>query len=199
MPFIKSFASIAAAICGLAALAACQPFHSQSVDAQQSAAVDVARFTASGQLQRPTVDEWVFMGASLGLGYVDEAFDRDRPGTFQIVHMEPDAYRHFLEHGEFADGTMFSLSFYGVQEKPEPELNGFAQQDLVSFEIHLIDRQRFADQRAFYLFNGNATSAPMVPSPNECVECHNQHAQYDGAFTQFYPPLRDRLAPRLGL
>jgi hypothetical protein len=150
-----------------------------------------SQFTSENQLIRPNVDEWIFMGSSLGLAYAPGEFRNDRPGTFQIVHMEPAAYRYFVENGEYANGTMFSLSFYSVQEKPEPELNGFAQQDLGDFEIHMLDRERFVAQRGFYLFNGDAATAQMVPTGNECEECHNEHAQYDGTFTQFYPIVRD--------
>lgn len=171
-------------------LAACQAPSQPADRGVRVTSVDVALFTAENNLIRPTVDEWIFMGSSIGLAYARGEFSNDRPGTIQIVQMEPSAYKYFLENGEYAEGSMFSLAFYSIQEKPEPELNGFAQQDLVSFEIHLIDRTRFIDHRAFYLFNADATTAPMVPVPNDCIDCHNEHARYNGTFTQFYPTVR---------
>lgn len=159
---------------------------------KQGTNLQVATFDHMDRLVRPDVTEWVFMGANLGLGYAEGEFRSDRPGTFQLVYMEPQAYRYFSEFGEYADGTQFALTFWSIQEKVEPELNGFGQGEPVSFEIHLLDRRAFAEHRAFYLFSEGETSAAMVPPGNECVECHNAHGAYDGTFTQFYPPLRHR-------
>src|SRR5512145_3278205 len=52
--------------------------------------LSAAQFTESGELVRPDdLDEWVFLGASLGLGYDEAKRDADSPGDFQVVLMEP--------------------------------------------------------------------------------------------------------------
>lgn len=175
-------------ICALL-LAGCQG--AATVDTAASA-LAVARFNGDGALERPDVTRWVHMGSSIGRGYAQEITGApDGPGTIQVVQMEPAAYDYFMTHGEYAEGTMFSLSFYAVQEKPEPRLDGFAQENLVQFEIHMLDSTRFSDQRGFFLFAPDSRIAPMMPAGNACVVCHNAEGAYDGTFTQFYPPLRD--------
>src|SRR5215510_16410112 len=75
--------------------------------------IEVARLTADGKLQKPAdLDHWVFLGTSLGMGYNPGSFNAARPGQFQVALMEPTAYRYFLEHGTYAPGSMFLLSFY---------------------------------------------------------------------------------------
>ena len=150
---------------------------------------------AENRLALPAdTDRWIAVGSSIGGEYSDEPFDPANPGAIGIVQMEPAAYDYFLDNGEYADGTMFLLSFYVPQEKPEPELPGFVQGPLAQQEIHLIDRQRFPEEgRAFYLFTPGTTepSAPL-PLGSPCFVCHMEHGDYDGTFTQFYPHLRER-------
>jgi hypothetical protein len=157
----------------------------------------VAEYTASGELAFPdNVDEWIHLGSAIGHGYSALAFTAADPGTIHVVLMEPSAYRYFLEHKRYADGTMLLLSFYGTQAAPQPELNGFTQANLLAREIHVIDRRRFEDQRGFFLFAPDAQASPMVPAGNECVTCHAEHGQFDSTFTQFYPVIRDLIPPQ---
>jgi hypothetical protein len=157
--------------------------------------LELARYTTGGELRFPDgVDRWVHLGSGIGHGYAeDNTFDAGDPGTIHVVHIEPEAYRHLLEHKSFADGTMLLLSFYLPQAAPEPELNGFMQGELAAREIHVIDRSRFADGRAFFLYDPAAASTPMIPAGNECVVCHEEHGRFDGTFTQFYPFVRELL------
>ncbi|HEX6996895.1 MAG TPA: cytochrome P460 family protein [Gammaproteobacteria bacterium] len=187
---IRRFAPPLLAVCG-SALAPCWDSPAQT----RAAPLDVARYTAEGRLAFPAdTDRWVFLGANIGGDYTDAAFDPSNPGRIGVVQMEPRAFAHLVEHGEFADGTMLLLSFYDTQEKPEPELNGFVQGDLTAREIHVIDRQRFADGRAFFLFPAGSTApSDMLPAGNECVRCHTEHGRFDGTFAQFYPVVRERL------
>ena len=106
------------------------------------------------------------------------------------------AYDYFLEHSAYAEGTMFLLSFYIPQEKPAPELPGFVQGDLAQREIHVIDQQRFAQEgRGFFMFAPDATVAPEpMALGSDCIVCHEEHGDYDGTFTQFYPQLRGHIA-----
>ena len=159
-----------------------------------SEGVDVARFTDDDQLiWPPDTDEWIFLGSSLGMGYSQANFDPDTPGMFQIVRMEPTAYQAFLETGEFVDGTMFSLHFYGTQTNISINRSGFVMGDLHLAEIHLKDRQRFPDGFNFYNFSNGQQTAAAVPLPNECVACHQEDGAYDGVFVQFYPVIHEHL------
>jgi hypothetical protein len=157
-----------------------------------------AKFTDSGELVRPdNLDEWVFLGASLGLGYDEAKRDPDNPGDFQVVLMEPGAYAYFKAHGAYADGSMFLLSLYFTEQRRSTGQVGFAQGELKNFEIHLIERSRFAEGRAFYLFGKDAAQAAAVPPGNPCVECHLRDAAFDGTFAQFYPAIRHRIPSEL--
>lgn len=160
--------------------------------------ISVAKFTGDGSLIRPeNIDEWIFLGASVGHGYPPKAragkFSLSNPGQIQIVQMEPFAYKYFKSHGHYADGTMLSLSFYNISKDPVPAVDGMVQGDLETFEIHLLDKERFNDKRAFYLYSGNEVEASMIREGNDCVVCHDNEAHFDGTFSDFYPVIRDEI------
>jgi hypothetical protein len=156
-------------------------------------ALDVARYTDSGALLYPdNLAEWIVMGASLGSEYGDAPFDPANPGSIGMVQMEPAAYRYFLENREYADGTMFLLSFFAAEAQSSPQLPGFVQGAMTLQEIHVIDKARFAEGRAFFVYpTPQQVSSAKLPDGSECVTCHNEHGAFDGTFTQFYPTLRD--------
>lgn len=157
--------------------------------------LNVAEYTDNKELLYPdNLPEWIHMGTSLGGDYNENQFDPESPGTLGVVQMEPNAYRYFLEHKEYADGTMFLLSFFDSESKSEPQLQGFVQGDMTAQEIHVIDEQRFNEGRAFFLYrNTTQASSPKVPDGSECVQCHTEHGDFDATFIQFYPTIRDHL------
>ena len=152
----------------------------------------IAQFTPADELIFPAAtDRWVVLGTNIGGDYSDAEFNPKNPGMIGVVQMEPNAYTYLLENGEYADGTMFLLSFYQTQEKPEPGLNGFVQGDLMALEIHVIDRVKYQDNRGFYMFAADERGpSAMLPAGNECVQCHAEHGVFDSTFTQFYPTIR---------
>ena len=154
--------------------------------------LEVAQYTASDELIYPSdTDRWVVVGASIGGDYSETEFDPSNPGPISVVQLELNAYTYLLENGRYADGTMFLLSFYQTQEKPEPGLNGFVQGDLMALEIHVIDRVKYQDNRGFYMFAADERGpSAMLPAGNECVQCHAEHGVFDSTFTQFYPTIR---------
>lgn len=161
--------------------------------AQESDRLDVARFDADGNLLLPPdFDQWVFLGSSLGQQYDAETFDPDSPGMFQVVRMEPTAYAAFLETGEFVDGTMLALHFYGAQEKVSINRGGFVMSGLHFAEIHYKD-SKYPDGFNFFTFTPGAEIATEVALPNDCVDCHRQDGAYDGVFVQFYPDFQRHL------
>ena len=154
--------------------------------------LQIAKVSSGGKLQKPAdLESWVFLGTSLGMGYNPGSFNAAHPGQFQVVLMEPNAYRHFVEHGSYAQGSMFLLSFYDTDKQQRSiNQNGFTQADLTNFEIHLIDPARGEDGRAFYVFDADDKEGDPLPSGNACVRCHTQHGAFAGTFAQFYPTLR---------
>ena len=157
--------------------------------------IQIAQFTADGKLQKPAdLDSWVFLGTSLGMGYNPGSFNAAHPGQFQVVLMEPNAYRHFVQNRSYAPGSMFLLSFYDSDKQQRSiNQNGFTQADLTNYEIHVIDPAKGdkADKgHAFYVFGANDTQGNPLPAGNACVRCHVDHGAFDGTFAQFYPTLR---------
>ncbi len=154
--------------------------------------LSVARVTEAGKLVKPEdLSQWVFLGTSLGMGYNPGSFNASRPGQFQVVLMEPNAYRQFIETRRYAPGTMLMLAFYDADtQKRSINQNGFTQSELTNYEIHLIDPENGPDGRVFYMFDVNSTEGNPLPPGNGCVRCHNEHAAFDGTFAQFYPAIR---------
>lgn len=158
-------------------------------------ALDVAKFTSDGRLVRPQgLENWVFVGSSLGMGYNEARFNPSAPGLFQVVQMEPTAFRYFMENGHFAPGSMMLLSFYGADTRVSNNKTGYVQSDLKGQEIHLIDPARKADSgHVFYDFGLNSNEGKPQPPGNECVRCHVTHGAFEGAFIQFYPLMSGRI------
>ena len=156
--------------------------------------VDVAQFDQDGNIIVPgDLDEWIFIGSSLGMGYSQDNFDANSPGMFQIARMEPVAYGIFKETGKFPDGTMLSLHFYGAQNKVSINRAGFVMSDLHFAEIHYKDSERFPDGFNFYNLNNGEAVGQEIPLPNDCVDCHKRDGAYDGVFVQFYPTIHKYL------
>lgn len=195
---IRAVLALAGIATAVLAFVACRASPDESVadrtPSSPRGTVDVASFTPAGQLQRPAdLDEWIFLGASLGMGYNPAAFDPESPGQFQVVLMEPRAYRHFVETGAYPDGAMFLLSFYDSEQKVSINRSGFVQRDLASFEIHLIDRRRPGEGHYFYPFGVKDRQADVLPAGNACIRCHLKDGAFDGTFAQFYPTIRHRI------
>jgi hypothetical protein len=161
---------------------------------QDADALEVARLDPAGNLLRPAdLTSWVFLGASLGMGYNPGSFNASKPGQFQVVLMEPVAYRYFEKHKRYAPGTMFLLSFYDSEQRRSINQAGFVQADLTNYEIHLIEPRTGDDRHTFYMFDANATRGKPLPAGNGCVRCHVDHGAFDGTFAQFYPTIRPHL------
>lgn len=160
---------------------------------------ELPRFNSQGALVKPTGwEKWVMVGASIGLSYNESARTPaagEAPGMFHNIFMQPWAYRHFAEKGEFADGTMFVLAMYEAARNHDPARGGFYEGDVFpGIEIHLKKPGVDPTGWAFYNFGATAATASKVPGNAACYSCHATEAAFDNVFTQFYPPLRARLA-----
>lgn len=178
-----------------------------SVDVPASAAVPDAqesppdahlpKYDAEGGLLRPADwESWVMVGASIGLDYEGEGQPRlvGDPGMFHNVFMQPWAYRHFMETGEFPEQTMFVLAFYEASQEADPAQRGFYSGELSgSMEIHLKQAGAHETGWLFYAYAGDREAGTAVPTDAACYTCHAERTDYDNVFVQFYPTLRRRM------
>jgi hypothetical protein len=114
---------------------------------------------------------------------------------FNTTLIEPSAYRHFVETGEFRDGTMFALILQGIGTNATPARQGQFATDVHVLEMAVKDTSRVPEGWAYYGFGGPMaggyqTSAPPQPKAS-CYNCHVEHAARDNVFMQFYQMLRD--------
>ena len=151
-------------------------------------------YTADGDLLLPeNYRTWIFVGASLGLSYSEGAAEREGPGTFTNVYIQPEAYRYFMETGEFPEGTMLPMDIFRPGSRESINQAGYFEKDFLGMEVAVKDSQRYEEGWAYLSFRdrsgGLRESASAFPK-DRCYDCHAEHAATDNVFTQFYPVLR---------
>ncbi len=153
------------------------------------------RWTADGALIRPdSVDRWVTVGTSLGLGYNDPTSTgpaRFQP-LFHRVYLEPRAYEVARRSGRFPPGTMLALVLAPATERVSPARQGVFADRAVRLEVAVRDPRRFPGGWAYFDFGAAESGATAKAFPFErCARCHADHGGRDNVFVQFYPLLRD--------
>ena len=151
-------------------------------------------YIADGDLIRPEgYRTWVFVGASLGLSYNESAGEREGPGAFTNVYIQPQAYRYFMETGEFPEKTMLPMDVFRPGSRESINQAGYFEKDFAGMEVAVKDSERYADGWAYLSFRDRAgglkPSASAFPKES-CYDCHAEHAATDNVFTQFYPILQ---------
>jgi hypothetical protein len=152
-------------------------------------------WTADGALIRPdSVDRWVTVGTSLGLGYNDPTSSgagRLQP-LFHRVYLDPRAYAVMRRSGRFPPGTMLALVMSPATERVAPARQGVFADRAVRLEVAVKDPGRFPGGWAYFDFGDGAPGVTARPLPPErCARCHAEHGARDHVFVQFYPLLRD--------
>ena len=139
----------------------------------------------------------VFVGSSLGLSYKENPDGADKPaadlGLYHNVYINPSSYKAFASTGKFPDGTILVLELASAGVKKEPRLQGSYQNEFVALEATVKDSKRFAEEWAYFSFEGQDGKPVSKAQPfpkNRCWSCHDQKAATDNVFTQFYPVLR---------
>ncbi len=143
--------------------------------------------------------EWVFLGAPLtpnGLNGGQAGFPE-----FHHVYIEPGAYAHYEETGEFPEGTtivkelaLLKEAGYEDGSRDEASGRGYFAQSFAGIDMMVKDSERFADTNGWGFFNFGHHAPPYADTaaaaPNEsCAFCHTESATHDMVFTTFYPIL----------
>jgi len=170
----------------------------------------VPEYDSEGALLRPVdYEKWIVVGTSVGLSYSDgEKVDPNNPGQFHNVYLQPAAFDHFVETGEFPEQTMFVVTNLPAQstkkdqERTSVLRNGFFAGRTVGLEVAIKDSSRFPDGWAYYLFRDLPPEKPRdaqqaIADRKACYLCHAEHGAIDNVFTQYYTVLTSARAKQL--
>jgi hypothetical protein len=137
--------------------------------------------------------QWIVAGSSLGLSYADGGAQGHQ--MFNTTLIEPSAYRHFVETGEFREGTMLALILQGIGTNATPARQGQFATEVHVVEMAVKDSTRVPEGWAYYGFGGPMTGGyrtTAAPQPKaSCYNCHVEHAKRDNVFMQFYQLLSE--------
>ena len=138
---------------------------------------------------------WILAGTSLGLSYAEGA---PANPMFHETLIEPTAYQHFVETGEFREGTMLVLIVHGVEEGSVPSRHGQYAAAVHGVEMAVKDRNRMPAGWAYYAFGDAPRAGAATAQPNtsgSCYACHSKNAARDNVFMQFYSLLSGAAPP----
>jgi hypothetical protein len=116
--------------------------------------------------------EWISLGSTGPAEHVEGE-------KAHSVYINPEAYQAYSRTGAFPDGTVLILEV--------------ASLDSVNVEASVKDFARFGGWGYFSFTDEDGTlrdRAHVFPEARGCRSCHEQQAETDHVFTQFYPVLR---------
>lgn len=156
------------------------------------------RFTPDNQMLRPEgYREWVFVGSSLGMSYNEGAASSSRKQDYHVVFLEPKAWREYQKTGKFPEGTVLMMEVYSAGQRESINRAGSFADKFLRVEAAVKDSKRFDGAWAYFDFGGPAAEGGLKErstafAKERCWACHNEHAETDNVFTQFYPRLGAR-------
>ena len=151
------------------------------------------RFNDNKELLRPRdYREWIFIGATLGMSY-DENAEKQKHPKFHNLYLNPTAYREYKRSGRFPEKTMIAMEVLSAASQSSINHQGHFEDELLGVEVAVKDSSRYAESWAYFNFiaeDGSQKETATAYPKERCWSCHDEHAATDNVFTQFYPVLR---------
>ena len=118
---------------------------------------------------------------------------------YHNVYINPSSYREYARTGKFPDGTMMVLELARSESKKEPGLQGSYAKEFVALEASVKDSTKFEGGWGYFRFTDDQgkPKANATAEQGDCRSCHQDRAETDHVFTQFYPVLRSARAAQL--
>lgn len=183
-----------------------EPAASNTPGADKLARMAQPEFNEEGALLRPEgYERWTLVGTSIGLDYSpakeNENAAADKPGIFHNVYVQPEAFDHYVEHGEFPEQTVFVVTNNPPMKKEgENDINrkGLFAGEPTGLEVSVKDSKRYEEGWGFFMYYGTkgqrAAAKPLARQA--CYDCHAEHGEDDAVFVQFYTVLKSARAKK---
>ncbi len=154
-----------------------------------------AQFTAKGELLLPKhYRQWLFVGAAVTPNEMNNG--RAAFPEFHFVYLDPAGFAAYQKKGLFPDGTVLVMEQVGVGGLNAASGRGYFPGEFAGVAAAVKDARRFPKEPgnwAYFTFTAEDGSLlpEATPQPTAaCNSCHQQNADEDWVFTQYYPVLR---------
>ena len=149
----------------------------------------------NGELERPTgYREWIYVGTPVTPNDMN-----DGKAAFPELHnvyIDPKSWEHWINKGEFRDGTIIIKELVSVGSKAAVSGKGYFMGEFVGLEATIKSKKHFENEPgnwAYFSFSSAdhktlSKTAKAFPSTS-CNSCHAGAAADDFVFTQYYPVL----------
>jgi hypothetical protein len=187
---VTRIVAVLAGIAGLSYMAS----KAGTLAAKPPDATAFVQFTEDGKLKQPVgYRKWVYVGEIVTPNDMNDgeaAFPE-----FHSVYMDPESFAEYEKTGKFRDGTVLIKELSSVGSKKASSGNGYFQGEFTGLEASIKDSKRFKDEpgnTAYFSFGHKyPLKAEVAMNPTSaCNKCHQDNAQKDWVFTQYYPVLR---------
>ena len=154
----------------------------------------LVEFAADGKLKQPVgYRKWVYVGEVITPNDMNDG-EATFP-EFHSVYMDPESFAEYEKTGKFRDGTVLIKELSSVGSKKAPSGNGYFQGEFTGLEATIKDSKRFKDEPGNWAYFDWGHKLPLkhevAKSPTlACNKCHQDNAQTDWLFTQYYPVMR---------
>ena len=163
-------------------------------------AVEAALYSldAQGTLTRPSASiyrTWIVVGQPLTPNDMNNG-NAPFP-EFHSVYIDPESYEQYRQTGRFRDGTIMIKELISVGSKAASSGKGYFMGDFIGLEATIKSSKDFPNEPgnwAYFSFTNEgggplkATSKAFATAT--CNSCHEDNAQDQHVFTQYYPVLR---------
>jgi len=149
------------------------------------------RFTKDNELYTPrNYREWIFIGASVTPNDLNDgaaAFPE-----FHNVYIDPGSYEYWKKTGEFRNNTVIVKELASVGDTEAPSGHGYFPGEFGGIAAMVKSEKRYPDRPgnwAYFGFDGKSRHG-AIQDDSACSACHQENADQDQVFLQFYPVLR---------
>ncbi len=161
--------------------------------AHEKAKAPVLEFTADGKLKQPVgYRTWVYVGEVVTPNDLNNGVAMFP--EFHSVYMDPESFAHYEKTGKFRDGTVLVKELSSVGSKEATSGKGYFQGQFTGLETAIKDSKRFKDEPGNWAYFSFGHKYPLKAEASKnaaaaCNECHQNNAQTDWVYTQYYPVL----------
>lgn len=158
--------------------------------------VKAYEMNAKHELVRPTnYRTWVYVGTPVTPNELNNG--KAAFPEMHNVYIDPASYQAYKETGKFPEGTIIIKELVSVGATAAVSGKGYFEGEFLGLEASVKSKADFPNEPgnwAIFSFSNMKTgiltdTAPVMPAAS-CVSCHQESAQDDFVFTQYYPVLR---------